>query len=348
MAAPRFVTPLLPFYLRGREDATADFDTADVDLGRIAQQVAGGKDLCQACTEVVKRELAVDETDGTMDEWIEAEREEARRLGATAEEAYQEWCRGYVDEAAAQIAAEAVDVLWDLAEEEAKEPNRLSRKEAEDDLTRRLGAMTSGARFDADFGAAFDALDQKNGRTNYVFLSELRARLPQYSREEFDRGLNDLRRSRHYSLDSADGRHVRITAEQREGGLMEGGANLVYVAKYNPAGDAGGSYAAWYSTGRNDAASAWDVELLDEELDKAVRDYETRPSFGAQRRAEEAVATYWESVKDDAQESWMSEHKADARADKLDPKKAYKAWEDGMRSRYVEYATQEILRRVQG
>jgi hypothetical protein len=95
--------------------------------------------------------------------------------------------------------------------------------------------------FEADFDAAFLLLNQQAGGHNYVLIYDLRQALPQYSRAEFDAGLNDLRRARKYSADTAEGRHVRYTREQIEGGLRQGGENLMYLAKFdrNPPWDAG-------------------------------------------------------------------------------------------------------------
>jgi len=70
-----------------------------------------------------------------------------------------------------------------------------------------------------------------SGGMNYVLLSELRQALHVYSREGFDSGLNSLRDAKEYSLDSADGRHVRLSHDQLAGGITEGGSLLVYVAK---------------------------------------------------------------------------------------------------------------------
>jgi len=258
----------LSFYLRGREDATADFDTSDVDLGRLAREVQSGKDMREACADVVRRELATDETDGTKSEWLDGEAAECKRRGLSCEKAWEAWCRGYVDEAAGQIESAVVDVLWE-------------------DVEREPHATPAPAR-------------------------------------------------------SAEESHGAITPERLRRVLDQQNPSPRGIAT-SP-----GTYAAWYETGRTDAASSWDATELDEELQKAVRDYETRPSFGAHRRAEEAVEAYLDYARDEAQKHWMEQHRQDAKADRLDPKKAYKAWEDGFKSRYVEYATQEILRRAQG
>ena len=81
------------------------------------------------------------------------------------------------------------------------------------------------------FDAAFDRLDRGH---NYVLVYDLRQALPDLSRAEFDAALNHLRRQKLYSMDSADGRHVRLSAPQREAGIQEAGSNLVYVQRREP------------------------------------------------------------------------------------------------------------------
>jgi hypothetical protein len=81
------------------------------------------------------------------------------------------------------------------------------------------------------FAEAFDEIDQQTGRRNYVLLHDLRQRLAAIPRPDFDAGLNELRRSQKYSLDSADGRHIRLTPEQIDAGIREAGSVLVYVAR---------------------------------------------------------------------------------------------------------------------
>lgn len=83
--------------------------------------------------------------------------------------------------------------------------------------------------FYSDFDAAFDAAP--GHRHNYVLLADLREAMPQYPRDVFDRGINDLRRARRYALDSADGRHQRLTTAQTDAGIREAGSVLVYAAR---------------------------------------------------------------------------------------------------------------------
>lgn len=85
--------------------------------------------------------------------------------------------------------------------------------------------------FETEFNDAFDALDIRAGRNNYVLLYDLRQALPGYGRSAFDAELRKLRVAKQFSLDSADGRHVHLSDEQLAGGIQEAGSNLVYVAR---------------------------------------------------------------------------------------------------------------------
>jgi hypothetical protein len=89
-------------------------------------------------------------------------------------------------------------------------------------------AMTE---FEREFQAAFERLDIQSGNQNYVLLHDLRRALPGIPRVEFDARLNELRRNKAFSLDSADGRHVRLTPEQLDAGIREASSLLVYVAR---------------------------------------------------------------------------------------------------------------------
>jgi hypothetical protein len=89
----------------------------------------------------------------------------------------------------------------------------------------------SPSEFEHDFRTAFERLDSQTGRHNYVLLHDLRLALPGVPRREFDERLNDLRRNKLFSLDSADGRQMPLTAEQLEAGIREANSLLVYVAR---------------------------------------------------------------------------------------------------------------------
>jgi hypothetical protein len=62
-----------------------------------------------------------------------------------------------------------------------------------------------------------------------VSLVELRQHVP-VERNEFDEGLNRLRRSGRYSLQGAEGRHG-ISTQEREAGIVEHGNLLLYVSR---------------------------------------------------------------------------------------------------------------------
>ncbi len=79
------------------------------------------------------------------------------------------------------------------------------------------------------FDAAFNQLDRQKGSHNIVNLLDLRRAVP-VARAAFDGGLQQLRRAGRYTLSNAEGRHG-ITADEREAGLNEDGALLLYVSK---------------------------------------------------------------------------------------------------------------------
>lgn len=113
----------------------------------------------------------------------------------------------------------------------------MPRKKSARQLASEIDQIVSSPRpapagaFDHAFGAAFDRLDRDSGGNNYVLLHDLRRALPTVSREAFDAGLNQLRRAKVFSLDSADGRHVKLSEEQRDAGIREAGSNLVYAQR---------------------------------------------------------------------------------------------------------------------
>ena len=89
-----------------------------------------------------------------------------------------------------------------------------------------------GARdFARAFAREFERLDRASGNNNYVLLHDLRRALPDIDRTEFDSRLKELRLAKQFTLDSPDGRHVRLTPEQLDAGIREGSSNLVYVAR---------------------------------------------------------------------------------------------------------------------
>jgi ActR/RegA family two-component response regulator len=134
--------------------------------------------------------------------------------------------KGMVTTAAARKMVK-VPISDDAAARVAECINDVLRSEARPVVASAAPVADFGARFDA----AFDRLDRASGGHNYVQVYDLRQALPDLSRSAFDDGLNQLRRQKIYSMDSDDGRHVRLTPEQREAGIREAGSNLVYVAR---------------------------------------------------------------------------------------------------------------------
>ena len=83
--------------------------------------------------------------------------------------------------------------------------------------------------FAAAFDAAFDRLDRLKGSHNLVNLLELRRAVPG-NRAAFDAALQQLRRDGRYTLSAAEGRHG-VAPEEREAGIVEEGALLLFVSR---------------------------------------------------------------------------------------------------------------------
>lgn len=87
----------------------------------------------------------------------------------------------------------------------------------------------------SDFAAAFDAafaqVAARTGKRHFLKLADLRAALPQYSTDEFNAGLRELRLADRYTLDSAQGGAFRLTEDESQAGIQEGGSLLVYVSR---------------------------------------------------------------------------------------------------------------------
>jgi hypothetical protein len=94
-----------------------------------------------------------------------------------------------------------------------------------------LGEGVHSRDFVQAFRAAFEALDRRNGSTNFVKLSDLRQALSEFSREDFDAGLRRLRMEGIFSLDSHEGLHGSLTNDEREAGVREAGSLLVYASR---------------------------------------------------------------------------------------------------------------------
>ncbi len=88
----------------------------------------------------------------------------------------------------------------------------------------------------ADFARAFDEafqrIDRAKGGHNFVSLVELRRALPM-APDAFNAELRELRIAGRYTLSGAEGRHG-LTPEERQAGVVEDGALLLYVSRKNP------------------------------------------------------------------------------------------------------------------
>ncbi len=93
------------------------------------------------------------------------------------------------------------------------------------------GDSFSPRDFAQAFRAAFEALDRRNGSTNFVKLADLREALSEFGRDEFDAGLRRLRMDGVFALDSHEGLHGSLTHEEREAGVREAGSLLVYASR---------------------------------------------------------------------------------------------------------------------
>lgn len=97
-------------------------------------------------------------------------------------------------------------------------------------LGRSRPVLPSGPeRFESAFHGAFEGLDRRG--LNFVKLRALREALPEFSRAQFDAGLRQLRLASKYELSADEGTHSRLDDEDREAGLYEAGARLVYCQR---------------------------------------------------------------------------------------------------------------------
>lgn len=93
------------------------------------------------------------------------------------------------------------------------------------------GHLTPSHDFAREFHSAFEALDRRNGSTNFVKIADLRRSLSQFTRDEFDAGLRELRMDGTFSLDSHEGLHGSLSDDEREAGVREAGSLLVYASR---------------------------------------------------------------------------------------------------------------------
>lgn len=83
-------------------------------------------------------------------------------------------------------------------------------------------------RFEEEFGKVFDEQFKKGGSLASVKLSDLRSRLPHYSREEFDEGLRHLRLQDKFALEPHEGRSGSLSEADRESSILESGQRYYY------------------------------------------------------------------------------------------------------------------------
>lgn len=79
--------------------------------------------------------------------------------------------------------------------------------------------------------AAFDKLDAETGNRNHVTLLDMRRAVPELSREQFDRAINELRRDWILTLSPAEGRHRRVPKEVLDAGIQEETMLMVYASR---------------------------------------------------------------------------------------------------------------------
>jgi hypothetical protein len=91
------------------------------------------------------------------------------------------------------------------------------------------GAESFAARFDEEF----IRLDRLHGSHNFVWLSDLRRSLSEFSREQFDGGVNKLREARRYQLNAAEGRSG-TSSEQLEASIVEIGVRYIAISRLRP------------------------------------------------------------------------------------------------------------------
>jgi hypothetical protein len=86
--------------------------------------------------------------------------------------------------------------------------------------------------FSRAFDEAFSRLDREKGSHNFVSLVPLRHAVP-VPRDAFDAGLRQLRLAGRYTVSAAEGRHG-LSPEERDAGIPEDGALLLYVSRRSP------------------------------------------------------------------------------------------------------------------
>ena len=89
----------------------------------------------------------------------------------------------------------------------------------------------SAASFGPKLAGAFGKIDARNGGTNFVKLSDLRAAMPQLSRAAFDKAFRAERQAGKWAMSPHEGVRGKLTAGEKAAGIRENGELLVYVAR---------------------------------------------------------------------------------------------------------------------
>ena len=125
----------------------------------------------------------------------------------------------------------AIDHMGPASRRQALAASPAVVNEAGDEGPATISMTTELRDFGAAFREAFETLDRRNGKTNFVKLADLRRVLSDFDRHLFDAGLNRLRDADEFGLDSHEGLHGTLTPEEREAGMREAGSLLVYVSR---------------------------------------------------------------------------------------------------------------------
>ncbi len=84
--------------------------------------------------------------------------------------------------------------------------------------------------FAGQFEEAFRRLDRDRGSNNFVWLTDLRRALAEYSHQQFDAGLRRLREARRYMLNAGEG-HFGVSDEQKKSSIYETGTIYLSVSR---------------------------------------------------------------------------------------------------------------------
>ena len=91
-------------------------------------------------------------------------------------------------------------------------------------------SQTSASSYPSRFDAEFRRLDRQRGSNNFVWLFELRDALPEFTREQFDGGLRQLREARRFKLNAGEG-HYGMSQQQSNGSIREAGTVYLSVSR---------------------------------------------------------------------------------------------------------------------